>query len=103
MDIKKIKNYKELAAKFKEITKCDEVKIRVMSGHNHYHFGMIKDGMPIATICYCDGEISVAPFMRVEDSSSSGDEWINVNKLPIFDDFVILMNGLKEFVVDPVE
>lgn len=102
MEIKKIKNYKDLANKFKEITKCDEVKISEMRGNNHYHFGMIKDGMPIATICYEDGELSVAPFIRVEDSNTNGNEWINVNKLPIFDDFVVLMEGLKELVVDPV-
>lgn len=102
MEIKTIKNYKDLADKFKEITKCDEVKICVCEGKDHYHFGMIKDGMPIATICYDEGELSVAPFTKVEDSHTDEEAWINVNKLPIFDDFVILMEGLKELVVERV-
>ena len=99
MEIKTIKNYKDMANKFKEITKCDEVKIKVMGNKNHYHFGMIKDGLPIATICYNDGYISVSPFTNVEDSVSD-DAWLNVNKLPIFDDFITLMNGLKELVLE---
>ena len=101
MEIKTIKNYKEMANKFKEITKCDEVKIKVMGDKNHYHFGMIKDGLPIATICYDDGDLSVAPFTEVEESNTNDKLWLNAVKLPIFDDFVILMNGLKELVVDP--
>ena len=102
MEIKKIKNYKDLANKFKEISKCDEVKIKEMNDTNHFHFGMIKDGLSIATICYQDGDISVAPFVRVEDSNTNGNEWISVNKLPIFDDFVVLMEGLKELVVETI-
>ena len=100
MEIKTVKNYKDLANKFKDITKCDQVKIEILSGDNHYHFGMLKDGLPIATICYDNGSLSVSPFTRVEDSHTTGDVWINVNKLPIFDDFTILMNGLKELVID---
>ena len=103
MEIKTIKNYKDLANKFKEITKCDEVKIRVMNDKNHYHFGMIKDGLPIATICYLDGELSVSPFTAVENSANNDGSWINVNKLPIFDDFTTLMNGLKELIVENIE
>ena len=101
MEIKTIKNYKDLADKFKEITKCDEAKIVILED-NHYHFGMIKYGMPIATICYNEGELSVAPFTKVEDSHTGEEAWINVNKLPIFDDFVILMEGLKEIVVETI-
>ena len=99
MEIKTIKNYKDLADKFKEITKCDEVKISIIKD-NHYHFGMIKDGLTIATICYDKGYLSVLPFAKVEDSHNESDAWLNANKLPIFDDFVILMNGLKEIVVE---
>ena len=102
MEIKTVKNYKDLANKFKEITKSDEVKIKIMCGDNHYHFGMIKDGLPIATICYDSGTISVAPFIKIENAASE-DSWINVNKLPIFDDFVTLMNGLKELIVEDNE
>ena len=101
MEIKTIKNYKDMANKFKEITKCDEVKIKVMDDKNHYHFGMIKDGLSIATICYDNGDLSVAPFTEVEKSNTNDELWLNINKLPIFDDFVILMNGLKELVIDP--
>ena len=100
MEIKTIKNYKDLANKFKEITKCDEVKIKLMGDDNHYHFGMSKDGLPIAVICYDDGDITVSPFSTLDNCPDSSESWINVNKLPIFDDFVILMEGLKELVVE---
>ena len=103
MEIKRIKNYKDLADKFKEITKCDEVKIAIISSNsNHYHFGMLKDGLPIATICYDNGDLSVLPFTRVEDSNNSSDAWLNANKLPIFDDFTILMNGLRDLAVERI-
>ena len=100
MEINKVKNYKDLGNKFKKITKCDEVKILVMSGNNHYHFGMVKDGMPVATICYDNGNIAVTPFTAVEDSRTEAGLWINANKLPIFDDFVVLMKGLMDLVVE---
>ena len=98
MEIKTIKNYKDLALKFKEITKCDNVDIKIL-GDNHFHFAMSKMGVSIALICYNNGNITVAPF---EDNDSTDIDrcFISPSYFPAFDDFAILMNGLKELVIE---
>ena len=101
MEIKTIKNYKDLAKKFENVTKCNCTDIKIMSD-NHYHFEMRKSGLPIAVICWNNGDISVAPFER-NDHEFSNDCYIDATAFPIFNDFSDLMNGLYSLVVENEE
>lgn len=100
MEIKKIKNFKELGEKLKEITKCDEVKIKVISNnYNHFHYEMIKNGYSLAVICYNNGEITVAPFENL-DNDIPDECYLSAGCFAFLEEFIDLMNGIKSLVIE---
>ena len=100
MKINKIKNFKELGEKLKEITKCDEFKLKIINeSNNHFHFGMIKNNYSLAVICYNDGEISIAPFENV-DNDIPNECYLSIGCLVFLNEFIDLMNGIKSLVIE---
>lgn len=100
MEIMKVKNYKVFAETLKKKTGC-EVNIKLMST-NHTHYQLSKDGISLGILCIDKGEASFAPFVTHE--TAKNDQYINVQYMPMLDDFIDVLKAFSElFVCEEVE
>lgn len=101
MEIMKVKNYKVFAETLKKKTGC-EVNIKLMSGTNHIHYQLSKDGISLGILCIDNGEASFAPFSTHENVQN--DQYINVQYMPMLEDFISVLKVFDElFVCEEVE
>lgn len=99
MEIYKVKNYKTFADVLREKTGC-EVNIKII-GKDHFHYELDKEGLPLGVLCIDRGEPSFAPFVSHE--TAANEMYLNLQFLPLSDDFCSLLSVFKEmFVEDPV-
>lgn len=96
MEIMKVKNYKVFAEMLKKKTGC-EVIIKIMKGKDHFHFQLNKDGISLGVLCLAQGEASFAPFVTHE--TALDDQFINVNYMPMLDDFINILKVFSELFV----
>lgn len=96
MEIFKVKDYKRFADSLEEKTGC-VVTIRLM-GKNHTHYQLDKRGLSLGVLCVLNGELSFAPFATLD--SATDDQYINAKYIPMFDDFVGLLEVLREMFVE---
>ena len=95
----KVKNYKVFAEVLKNRTGCD-VNIRVLN-KDHVHYQLVNDGISLGVLCVDKGEPSFAPFVNHE--TAKDDQYINVAFMPMFEDFIKVLNVFGElFVCDGV-
>lgn len=95
MEIMKVKNYKVFAETLKQKTGC-EVIIKILNA-NHYHFQLNKDGISIGVLCIDNGEASFAPFVTHE--TAKNDMYINVQYMPMLEDFITVLRVFEEMFV----
>ncbi|WP_143322836.1 hypothetical protein [Clostridium sp. HBUAS56010] len=99
MEIIKVDDYRKFAENLKKKTDCD-VSIKIM-GKNHFHYQLETDGISLGILCLDKGEASFAPFVTFEQAKD--DQYINVQYMPLFDDFTKVLSVFKEmFVVEEV-
>lgn len=96
MEIMKVKNYKVFAEMLKEKTGC-EVVIRLMSSKDHTHYQLNKDGIALGVLCVDHGEVSFAPF--VTHDTAKTEHYINVQYMPMLDDFIKVLQVFSEMFV----
>lgn len=99
MKIMKVKNYKTFAEMLKSKTGC-EVNIKLM-GADHVHYQLIKDGISIGVLCVDKGEASFAPFVSHE--TVQNDQYINIQYMPMIDDFIKVLRVFAEIFVCETE
>ena len=95
MEIIKVKNYKVFAETLKKKTGC-EINIKLMNT-NHTHYQLSKDGISLGVLCIDDGEASFAPFVNHETVRDT--HFINVEYMPMLDDFIKILKIFKELFV----
>lgn len=95
MEIMKVKNYKVFAETLKKKTGC-EVNISLM-GTDHTHYQLSKDGISLGVLCIDKGEVSFAPFVSHE--TAQNDQYINVQYMPMLDDFIGVLKVFSELFV----
>ena len=95
MEIMKVKNYKAFAETLKKKTGC-EVSIKILS-KDHFHFQLNKDGISIGVLCIDNGEASFAPFVTLE--TANNDQYINVQYMPMLEDFIVVLKVFDELFV----
>lgn len=96
MEIMKVKNYKVFAENLRRKTGC-EVIIKIMSNKDHYHFQLNKDGISLGVLCLNCGEASFAPFVTRE--TAQNDQYINVQYMPMLEDFIGVLKVFDEMFV----
>ena len=96
MEIIKVKNYRVFAEKLKNMTGC-EIIIKIMKEKDHFHFQLNKDGISLGILCIFQGEASFAPFVTHENVKD--DQFINVNYMPMLDDFISVLKVFGELFV----
>ncbi len=100
MEIIKVKNYKTFAETLKNKTGC-EINIKLI-GTDHTHYQLTKDGISLGVLCVDKGEASFAPF--VTHDTYKNEQFINVQYLPMIDDFINVLRVFSElFVCECVE
>ena len=92
----KVKNYRVFAETLKKKTGC-EVIIKIMDGKDHFHFQLNKDGISLGILCLYSGEASFAPFVTHE--TVKNDQFINVNYMPMLNDFIGVLKVFDELFV----
>lgn len=95
MEIMKVKNYKVFAENLKKKTGC-EVIIKLI-GTDHTHFQLNKDGISLGVLCIDKGEASFAPFVTHE--TAKNDQYINVQYMPMLEDFIGVLKVFDEMFV----
>lgn len=96
MEIYKVKNYKKFADELKVKTRCD-VDVKII-GQDHFHYQLSKDGLSLGILCIDEGDASFAPFVTHE--TARNDNYLNLQFLPLFDDFVSLLSVFKDMFVE---
>jgi hypothetical protein len=91
----KVKNYKVFAETLKKKTGC-EVNIKLMDT-DHTHYQLSKDGISLGVLCVDKGEASFAPFVTHEIAQN--DQYINVQYMPMLDDFIGVLKVFSELFV----
>lgn len=91
----KVKNYKMFAETLKQRTGC-EVNIKLLSA-NHIHYQLSKDGISLGVLCIDKGQASFAPFVTHE--TAKDDQYINVQYMPMLDDFIGVLKVFDELFV----
>ena len=91
----KVKNYKVFAETLKKKTDC-EVNIKLMDT-DHTHYQLSKDGISLGVLCVDKGEASFAPFVTHE--TAQNDQYINVQYMPMLDDFIGVLKVFSELFV----
>lgn len=91
----KVKNYKVFAETLKKKTGC-EVNIKLMDT-DHTHYQLSKDGTSLGVLCVDKGEASFAPFVTHE--TAQNDQYINVQYMPMLDDFIGVLKVFSELFV----
>ena len=95
MEIMKVKNYKTFAETLKRKTGC-EINIKLME-KDHTHYQLSKDGISLGVLCIDKGEASFAPFSTHENVKN--EQYINVQYMPMLDDFIKVLNVFSELFV----
>lgn len=95
MEIMKVKNYQAFAEMLKEKTRCS-ININLI-GKDHTHYQLNKDGISLGVLCIDHGEASFAPF--VTHSTAKTDHYINVQYMPMLDDFIKVLQVFSEMFV----
>ena len=95
MEIMKVKNYKVFAETLKKKTDC-EVNIEVLE-KDHIHYQLSKDGISLGILCINKGEASFAPF--VTHKTAKNDQYINVQYMPMLEDFIAVLKVFDELFV----
>ena len=95
MEIMKVKNYKVFAETLKKKTGC-EVNIKLIDT-DHTHYQLSKDGISLGVICVDKCEASFAPFVTHE--TAQDDQYINVQYMPMLDDFIGVLKVFSELFV----
>lgn len=95
MEIMKVKNYKVFAETLKQKTGC-EVNIKILS-KEHFHFQLSKDGISLGILCIDQGFASFAPFVTHE--TAKDDQYINVQYMPMLEDFINVLKVFEELFV----
>jgi hypothetical protein len=95
MEIMKVKNYKVFAETLKKKTGC-EVNIKLMDT-DHTHYQLSKDGISLGVLSVDKGEASFAPFVTHE--TAQNDQYINVQYMPMLDDFIGVLKVFSELFV----
>lgn len=100
--INTIKSYKAFAELLEKETGCT-VKIRLMDNKaNHVHYQLNdRYDMTLGVLCIDDGDASFAPFETLD--SASDNQYINVQHMVQFDDFVKLLNAFAKLFVSTEE
>ncbi|MDE6148657.1 MAG: hypothetical protein K2F81_00980 [Ruminococcus sp.] len=96
MEIYKVKNYKKFADELKEKTGCN-VDVKIL-GRDHFHYQLSKDGLSLGILCVDKGEASFAPFVTHE--TAKNDNYLNLQFLPLFDEFTLLLSVFKDMFVE---
>ncbi len=95
MEIMKVKNYKTFAEMLKGKTGC-EINIKLM-GKDHVHYQLTKDGITLGVLCIDEDEASFAPFVSHENAQN--DQYINVQYMPMIDDFIHVLKVFADLFV----
>lgn len=95
MEIIKVKNYRAFTETLKKKTGC-EINIKLM-GTDHIHYQLLKDGISLGILCIDKGEASFAPFVNFDTVNDN--QYINVQYMPMFDDFIAVLNVFSELFV----
>lgn len=96
--INTVKNYKAFAELLGKETGCS-VKIQLMDDkatHVHYQLNDKYD-MTLGVLCIDDGDASFAPFETLD--SAANNQYINVQHMVQFDDFVKLLSVFAKLFV----
>lgn len=99
-EIKQIADYRQLAKILEAEVDCS-VKIKIMgSGTSHIHYQINdKYDMALGILCIDNGNVSFAPFVTHENAENN--QYINVQYMAQFDDFIKLLRIFKKmFVVE---
>lgn len=99
-EIKQIKDYRQFAKALETEMDCS-VKIKIMgSGTDHIHYQINdKYDMSLGILCVDHGNVSFAPFVTHENAEN--DQYINVQYMAQFDDFIKLLGIFRKmFVVE---
>ena len=96
MEIIKVKNYKVFADNLEKKIGCN-VTIRIMNSKDHYHFQLDKKGIPLGVLCLDQGYASFAPFVTLD--TAENEQFINVNYMPMIDDFVNVLKVFEDMFV----
>lgn len=96
MEIMRVKNYKTFADMLKMKTGCD-IDIELQDRKNHIHYQLIKDGISLGVLCIDEGEASFAPFATHD--TEDYDQYINVQYMPMLDDFIKVLKVFSELFV----
>lgn len=98
-EVKKVENYKTFAKMLEVKTGC-EIKIKIMKDESHVHYELLKHGLSLGVLCIDKGKPSFAPFVNLD--TAENDQFINCSYMPMFDDFIDVLNAFKEiFVYEP--
>lgn len=95
MEIMKVKNYKVFGETLKKKTSCD-VNIKII-GKDHIHYQLNRDGVALGVLCIDKGEPSFAPF--VSHDTAKNDQYINIQYMPMLEDFISVLKVLDELFV----
>ena len=96
MEIMKVKNYKTFSETLKAQTGCD-VNIKLMTGKEHIHYQLTKDGFPMGVLCVDKGDVSFAPFVTHE--TAQNEQYISVQYMPMLDDFIVVLKAFHTMFV----
>ena len=97
MNIKKTHDYIKFGNEVEQLTGC-EVKYKLM-GDKHAHYEISSKGIPLGILCYCEGELSFAPF-RSFDNAATNEEFIYFKHAPSFEEFTRVLVKLGTLVLD---
>ena len=101
MEIMKVKNYKAFGEILRKKTDC-EINIKLMGDKDHVHYQLSKDGISLGVLCIDEGEASFAPFVthaNVEDMYEDDGAFINVQYMPMLNDFISVLRVFDELFV----
>jgi len=97
MNIKKQHNYIKFGNEIEELTGCD-VRYEAL-GDKHVHYELSSKGISLGILCYCNEELSFAPF-RSFDNRATNEEFIYFKHAPSFDEFTRVLTKLGTLVLD---
>ena len=99
--IEKVNNYKDFARMLEQKTGCS-VKIKLMCRTDHIHYQLNdKYDMSLGVLCIDNGVASFAPFTTHE--TAKNEQYINVEYMPQFEDFVKLLGVFQKLFVVEME
>lgn len=95
MEIMKVKNYKVFSETLKKKTGCEVIMKLIATEHTHFQLN--KDGISLGVLCIDKGEASFAPFVTHETVENN--QYINVQYMPMLEDFISVLKVFNELFV----